>query len=52
LDKNGPGYFTTYTMDYDRQSLVRFLDSAKEIQQGTIGPTDTLADQLARVSVN
>jgi len=50
LSKDGPGYFTTYTMDYDRQSLVRFLDTAKEIQQGTIGPTDNLADQLVRVS--
>jgi len=30
--------------------LVRFLDSAKEIQQGSIGPTSNLLDQLSNVS--
>jgi hypothetical protein len=51
LDKNGPGYFQTYTFNHDRQSLVRFLDSAKEVQQGGIGPTGNLLDQLSNVSV-
>ncbi len=51
LDKNGPGFFETYTFNHDRQSLVRFLDSAKEIQQGGIGPTSGLLDQLTNVSM-
>ena len=50
LDKTGPGFFQTYTFNHDRQSLVRFLDSAKEIQQGGIGPTGNLFDQLSNVS--
>lgn len=49
---NSPGHFQTYTMDHDRQSMVRFLDSAKTIQQGTIGPTDNLANQLSREASN
>lgn len=49
---NSPGHFQTYTMDHDRQSMVRFLDSAKTIQQGTIGPTDNLAEQLTREASN
>lgn len=49
LDKDGPGYFQTYTFNHDRQSLVRFLDNAKEIQQGGIGPTGNLFDQLSNV---
>ncbi len=48
--KDGPGYFQTYTFNHDRQSLVRFLDNAKEIQQGSIGPTSNLLDQLSNVS--
>jgi len=47
LDVNGPGYFQTYTFNHDRQSLVRFLDSAKDIQQAGIGPTDNVLDQLS-----
>ncbi len=50
LDASGPGHFQTYTFNHDRQSLVRFLDSAKEIQQGGIGPTGNLFDQLSNVS--
>lgn len=49
-NKDSPGYFQTYTFNHDRQSLVRFLDSAKEIQQGSIGPTSNLLDQLSNVS--
>ena len=52
LDKESPGYFQTYTFNHDRQSLVRFLDSAKEIQQGGIGPTGNLFDQLSNVSAH
>lgn len=50
LSRDSPGYFQTYTFNHDRQSLVRFLDSAKEIQQGSIGPTSNLLDQLSNVS--
>ena len=49
LDADGPGFFQTYTFNHDRQSLVRFLDNAKEIQQGGIGPTGNLFDQLSNV---
>merc|ERR1712127_875813 len=52
LDKDGPGYFQTYTFEHDRQSMVRFLDNAKEIQQGTIGPTDSVLDQLSSEATN
>ena len=51
LSTDGPGFFQTYTFNHDRQSLVRFLDSAKEIQQGSIGPTSNLLDQLSNVSL-
>ncbi len=51
LDSDGPGFFQTYTFNHDRQSLVRFLDSAKEIQQGGIGPTGNLFDQLSNVRI-
>mmetsp|Transcript_25717 Transcript_25717/g.31690 ORF Transcript_25717/g.31690 Transcript_25717/m.31690 type:complete len:617 (-) Transcript_25717:122-1972(-) len=52
MDKDGPGYFKTYTFNHDRQSLVRFLDNAKEIQQGSIGPTSNLMDQLSNEATN
>jgi len=52
LDSDGPGFFQTYTFNHDRQSLVRFLDSAKEIQQGGIGPTGNLFDQLSNEATN
>ena len=31
--------------DHDHQSMVQFLDSTKTIQQGSIEPTDDLAEQ-------
>lgn len=52
LEQDGPGFFQTYTFNHDRQSLVRFLDSAKEIQQGGIGPTGNLFDQLSNEASN
>eukprot|EP00560_Eucampia_antarctica_P008152 CAMPEP_0197826634 /NCGR_PEP_ID=MMETSP1437-20131217/3570_1 /TAXON_ID=49252 ORGANISM="Eucampia antarctica, Strain CCMP1452" /NCGR_SAMPLE_ID=MMETSP1437 /ASSEMBLY_ACC=CAM_ASM_001096 /LENGTH=604 /DNA_ID=CAMNT_0043427155 /DNA_START=246 /DNA_END=2057 /DNA_ORIENTATION=- len=52
IKPDSPGFFQTYTMDHDRQSMVRFLDSAKSIQQGSIGPTDNLAEQLTREASN
>lgn len=52
LDASGPGFFQTYTFNHDRQSLVRFLDNAKEIQQGGIGPTGNLFDQLSNEATN
>lgn len=52
LEKDGPGVFQTYTFNHDRQSLVRFLDGAKEIQQGGIGPTGNLVDQLSKEASN
>jgi hypothetical protein len=51
MSREGPGHFQTYTFNHDRQSLVRFLDSAKTIQQGSIGPTNNLFDQLSNVSL-
>eukprot|EP00526_Cylindrotheca_closterium_P005694 CAMPEP_0113632868 /NCGR_PEP_ID=MMETSP0017_2-20120614/17093_1 /TAXON_ID=2856 /ORGANISM="Cylindrotheca closterium" /LENGTH=559 /DNA_ID=CAMNT_0000543459 /DNA_START=236 /DNA_END=1915 /DNA_ORIENTATION=- /assembly_acc=CAM_ASM_000147 len=30
LDKNGPGYFQTYTFNHGKQSIVRFLDNKYE----------------------
>jgi len=47
LDVNGPGYFQTYTFDHDRQSMVRFLDNAKGVQEGDIGGAESVFDQLA-----
>lgn len=52
LEKDGPGVFQTYTFNHDRQSLVRFMDGAKEIQQGGIGPTGNLMDQLSKEASN
>jgi len=52
LDADSPGFFQTYTFNHDRQSLVRFLDNAKEIQQGGIGPTGNLLDQLSNEANN
>lgn len=46
FDTNGPGYFQTYTFDHDRNSLVRFLDNAKNIEAGTMGNTDDIFAQL------
>jgi hypothetical protein len=52
LNRDGPAFFQTYTFNHDRQSLVRFLDVAKEIQQGSIGPTSNLLDQLSNEATN
>jgi len=41
-----PGYFQTYTFDHDKNSLVRFLDSAKLIERGTAGSTEDVTRQI------
>jgi len=47
LDVNGPGYFQTYTFNHDKNSLVRFLDNAKQIEKGTMGPVDDVMSQIS-----
>jgi len=47
---NNPGYFQTYTFDHDKNSLVRFLDSAKVIEKGTAGSTEDITRQVQSVS--
>mmetsp|Transcript_20971 Transcript_20971/g.45406 ORF Transcript_20971/g.45406 Transcript_20971/m.45406 type:complete len:663 (+) Transcript_20971:33-2021(+) len=44
--KNNPGFFQTYTFDHDKNSLVRFLDSAKKIERGTAGSTEDIQRQI------
>ena len=51
LSGDGPGYFQTYTFDHDRQSMVRFLDNAKGIEQGEVGGAESVFDQISTVSV-
>eukprot|EP00591_Stephanopyxis_turris_P000676 CAMPEP_0195510334 /NCGR_PEP_ID=MMETSP0794_2-20130614/3008_1 /TAXON_ID=515487 /ORGANISM="Stephanopyxis turris, Strain CCMP 815" /LENGTH=581 /DNA_ID=CAMNT_0040637735 /DNA_START=268 /DNA_END=2011 /DNA_ORIENTATION=- len=48
LDKNGPGYFQTYTFNFNPNSMVAFLDKAgsKKIVAGSAGPADDIARQL------
>ncbi|KAL7555205.1 hypothetical protein ACHAWF_018848 [Thalassiosira exigua] len=41
-----PGYFQTYTFDHDKNSMVRFLDSAKVVEKGTAGSTEDVARQV------
>ena len=48
--ENNPGYFQTYTFDHDKNSLVRFLDSAKVIEKGTAGSAEDVAKQVKGVS--
>ena len=48
--ENNPGYFQTYTFDHDKNSLVRFLDSAKVIEKGTAGSAEDVANQVKGVS--
>ena len=48
--ETNPGYFQTYTFDHDKNSLVRFLDSAKVIEKGTAGSTEDLTRQIQGVS--
>jgi len=38
--ENNPGFFQTYTFDHDKNSLVRFLDSAKPIEAGSANAED------------
>lgn len=47
---DNPGYFQTYTFDHDKNSLVRFLDSAKVIEKGTAGSAEDVARQVQGVS--
>ena len=44
--EDNPGYFQTYTFDHDKNSLVRFLDSAKVIEKGTAGSTEDITRQV------
>jgi len=47
LDANGPGFFQTYTFNHDKNSLVRFLDNAKQIEKGTMGPVEDVMSQIS-----
>lgn len=49
--KSNPGFFQTYTFDHDKNSLVRFLDSAKTIDGATAGSTEDVARQVRGVSI-
>eukprot|EP00579_Thalassiosira_antarctica_P002540 CAMPEP_0201865888 /NCGR_PEP_ID=MMETSP0902-20130614/662_1 /ASSEMBLY_ACC=CAM_ASM_000551 /TAXON_ID=420261 /ORGANISM="Thalassiosira antarctica, Strain CCMP982" /LENGTH=665 /DNA_ID=CAMNT_0048390753 /DNA_START=10 /DNA_END=2007 /DNA_ORIENTATION=- len=44
--ENNPGFFQTYTFNHDKNSLVRFLDSAKLIEKGTAGSPEELGRQI------
>jgi len=44
--KNSPGWFQTYTFDHEVNSLVRFLDNTKKIEDGTAGPIEDVTRQL------
>ena len=44
--ENNPGFFQTYTFNHDKNSLVRFLDSAKTIEKGTAGSTEDVTRQI------
>lgn len=44
--ENNPGFFQTYTFDHDKNSLVRFLDSAKVIEKGTAGSAEEVGRQI------
>merc|ERR1712071_233938 len=46
LDRNGTGYFQTYTFNHDQNSLVRFLDNARKIESGSMGNSDDVFKQL------
>lgn len=52
FDSNGPGYFQTYTFNHDTKSMVKFLDAAKDIEQGTLGPTENVLDQMSNEAMN
>jgi len=40
LNTNGPGFFQTYTADHHQNSMVRFLDQATPLKEGTFGPNN------------
>ncbi|KAL7446408.1 hypothetical protein ACHAXH_009402 [Discostella pseudostelligera] len=44
--ETNPGFFQTYTFDHDKNSLVRFLDSAKVIEKGTAGSAEDVTRQI------
>jgi len=44
--EDNPGFFQTYTFNHDKNSLVRFLDSAKVIEKGTAGSTEDVTRQI------
>ena len=46
LSPDAPGYFQTYTFDHDVNSMVRFLDNVKTIEEGSMGPTDEIMNQF------
>jgi hypothetical protein len=48
--ETNPGFFQTYTFDHDKNSLVRFLDSAKVIEKGTAGSAEDVTRQIQGVS--
>ena len=48
--ETNPGFFQTYTFDHDKNSLVRFLDSAKLIERGTAGSAEDVTRQIQGVS--
>ncbi|KAL7472108.1 hypothetical protein ACHAXS_012431 [Conticribra weissflogii] len=45
--ETNPGFFQTYTFDHDKNSLVRFLDSAKRIEKGTAGSAEDIQRQVS-----
>lgn len=45
---NGPGFFQTYTFNHDKNSMVRFLDSAKNIEEGGVGQFDDITSTLTK----
>jgi len=44
--ENNPGFFQTYTFNHDKNSLVRFLDSAKIVEKGTAGSAEDVGRQI------
>jgi hypothetical protein len=49
--ETNPGYFQTYTFDHDKNSLVRFLDSARPIDGATASNPDEISRQIKGVSL-
>ena len=44
-----PGYFQTYTFNEDKNSMIRFLDQAKSLKEGSVGGADDIFGQLGKV---